>query len=123
MQMKVVDFSKLPVLLKATTDELKHMKEENSDWVSLVNEKIISVLEQEHGIVMSHAFGSSRSSIQTITDYRTRILFLTLTSYLKTSSSNSLTRHSKLWLPCQSLTLLSCPLLKILNCHHVFKLW
>ena len=72
MQMKVADFSKLPVLLKAATDQLKHMKEENSDWVSLVNEKV-SVLEQEHGIEMSHTFGSSRLSIRTITDYRTRI--------------------------------------------------
>ena len=72
MQMKAADFSKLPVLLKATTDQLKHMKEENSEWVSLVNEKIC-VLEQEHGIEMSRTFGSSRLSIQTMDDYRTKV--------------------------------------------------
>ena len=39
MQMKIADFSKLPVLLKATTDQLKHMKED-CDWVSKVNETV-----------------------------------------------------------------------------------
>ena len=34
MQTKVADFSKLPLPLNATNDQLKHMKTENCDWIS-----------------------------------------------------------------------------------------
>lgn len=43
MQMKVDDFSKLPVILKATIDQLKHMKEDKCEWMSEVNETVLQL--------------------------------------------------------------------------------
>ena len=73
MQTKVADFSKLPLLLNATNDQLKHMKTENCDWISLVDEKVLA-LEKEHGIEIKYTFGSHRStSIRTIAEYHARV--------------------------------------------------
>ena len=72
MQTKVADFSKLPLLLNATNDQLKHMKTENCDWISLVDEKVLA-LEKEHGIEIKYTFGSHRSSIKTIAEYCARV--------------------------------------------------
>ena len=36
MQRKLVDFRKLPVLVKVTTDQFKHLKKEESEWLSSV---------------------------------------------------------------------------------------
>ena len=38
MQRKPADFNKLPVLLEVTTDQLKHLKEEESEWLSSVEQ-------------------------------------------------------------------------------------
>lgn len=74
MQRKNADFNKLPVLLKVTTDQLEHLKEENSEcWNSVESE--ISLLKEKHDIALNGvAHGSARShwfSITTIAEYRT----------------------------------------------------
>ena len=76
MQRKLADFSKLPVLLKVTTDQLEHLKEEKSEWLSSV-ESEISLLKEKHDIhVTLGTHGSARSrwsSITTIAEYRTLV--------------------------------------------------
>ena len=47
MQRKLADFSNLPVLLKATTDQLEYLKEEESDWMSSVESKV-SLLKEKY---------------------------------------------------------------------------
>ena len=76
MQRKNADFSKLPVLLKVTTDQLEHLKEENSEcWKSVESE--ISLLKEKHDTALDGvARGSARSrwfSITTIAEYRTEV--------------------------------------------------
>ena len=74
MQRKLADFSKLPVLLKVTNDQLKHLKEEKSEWLSSV-ESEISLLKEKHNITLG-THGSARShwsSITTIAEYRTLV--------------------------------------------------
>ena len=76
MQRKHADFSKLPVLLKVTTDQLEHLKEEKSEWLSSV-ESEISLLKEKHDITVgtvTHTSARSHwSSITTIAEYRTKI--------------------------------------------------
>ncbi len=75
MQRKHADFSKLPVILKATTDQLEHLKDEKSEWLISV-ESQISQLKEKHGITLNTVTcGSTRSrwfSIST-TEYRTQV--------------------------------------------------
>ena len=61
MQRKNADFSKLPVLLKVITDQLEHLKEENSKcWKSVESE--ISLLKKNHDIALNGvARGCARS--------------------------------------------------------------
>lgn len=49
MQMKIADFSKLPTLLKMTTDSLESVKEETSDWLSVVK-STMSLLASDYSI-------------------------------------------------------------------------
>ena len=76
MQRKLADFSKLhvPVILKVTTDQLKHLKEEESEWLSSV-ESEISLLKEKHNITLgTHGSARSRwSSITTIAEYQTLV--------------------------------------------------
>ena len=68
--------AKLPVLMKVTTDQLEHLKEEKSEWLSSV-ESEISLLKEKHDItVVTVTHGSARShwsSITTIAEYQTKI--------------------------------------------------
>ena len=57
MQMKIADFSKLPTLLKMTTDSLESLKQETSDWLSDVK-CAISSLASEYSITVSAGYGS-----------------------------------------------------------------
>ena len=75
MQRKNADFSKLPVLLKVTTDQLEHLKEENSEWLTSV-ESEISLLKEKYDITLGMTRGSARSrwfSITTIAEYQTQV--------------------------------------------------
>jgi hypothetical protein len=75
MQRKNADFSKLPVLLKVTTDQLEHLKEENSEWLTSV-ESEISLLKEKYDITLGVTRGSARSrwfSITTIAEYQTQV--------------------------------------------------
>ena len=75
MQRKNADFSKLPVLLKVTTDQLEHLKEENSEWLTSV-ESEISLLKEKYDITLGMTCGSARSrwfSITTIAEYQTQV--------------------------------------------------
>ncbi len=77
MQRKHADFSKLPVILKATTDQLEHLKDEKSEWLISV-EYQVSQLKEKHGITLNTVTcGSTRSrwfSISTIAEYRTQVV-------------------------------------------------
>ena len=73
MQRKLGDFSKLPLILKAMTDQLEYLKEENSGWSCSV-ESEISLLKVKHDITLVTHHGSTRSrwsSITTFAIYRT----------------------------------------------------
>ena len=79
MQRKNADFSKLPVLLKVTTNQLEHqlehLKEENSEWLTSV-ESEISLLKEKYDITLGMTRGSARSrwfSITTIAEYQTQV--------------------------------------------------
>ncbi len=64
MQMKVADFSKLPILLEATVDSC--LKEETSDWLSEVK-STTSSLENDYSKTIGNDYGPSRSH-KNITD-------------------------------------------------------
>ena len=51
MQRKLLDLSRLPVLLKITTDQLEHLKDERSEWLGSV-ESEISLLKEKHDITL-----------------------------------------------------------------------
>ena len=71
MQRKLADFSKLPLLLKAMTDQLEYMKVEKSGWLCSV-ETEISQLKEKYDISLATHHGSIRSrwsSITTIADH------------------------------------------------------
>ena len=74
MQRKLLDLSRLPVLLKITTDQLEHLKHERSEWLDLV-ESEISLLKEKHDITLgTHGSARSRwSSITTTAEYRTLV--------------------------------------------------
>ncbi len=74
MQMKVADFSKLPILLEATVDSLKSLKEETSDWLSEVK-STTSSLENDYSITIGNGYGPSRShkNITDVSIYRTHV--------------------------------------------------
>ena len=75
MQRKNADFSKLPVLLKVTTNQLEHLKEENSEWLTSV-ESEISLLKEKYDITLGMTRRSARSrwfSITTIAEYQTQV--------------------------------------------------
>ena len=51
MQRKLLDLSRLPVLLKMTTDQLERLKDERSEWLGSVQSEI-SLLKQKHDITL-----------------------------------------------------------------------
>ena len=64
----------LPILLKMTTDQLDHLKDERSEWLGLV-ESEISLLKEKYDITLG-THGSARSSWSSITttaEYRTLV--------------------------------------------------
>ncbi len=75
MQRKIVDFSKIPSLLKVLIDELTSLKSEESEWCSTV-QSTIDKLREEHDIVVDAQIHGSRSRsarISTIQQYRDRV--------------------------------------------------
>ena len=74
MQRKLFDLSRLPVLLKITTDQLEHLKDKRSEWLGSV-ESEISLLKEKHDITLgTHGSARSRqSSITTTDEYRTLV--------------------------------------------------
>lgn len=83
MQMKVADFSKLPTLLKTTTDSLESLKEETSDWLSDVK-CAISSLASEYSITVSRGYGSrSHAYITDVSVYRTHVAIPYIDALLK----------------------------------------
>ena len=74
MQRKLLDLSRLPVLLKITMDQLEHLKDERSEWLGSV-ESEISLLKEKHDITLgTHGFAQSHwSSIITTAEYRTLV--------------------------------------------------
>ena len=74
MQRKLLDLSRLPVLLKITTDQLEHLKDEISEWLGSV-ESEIPLLKEKHDITLgTHGSARSRwSSITTTAEYRTLV--------------------------------------------------
>ena len=80
MQLKIADFSKLPTLLKITTDPLESLKEEMSDWLSEVK-STISSLASEHSITISVGYGSR--SHADISVYHTRVAIPYIDALLK----------------------------------------
>ena len=71
---KLLDLSRLPVLLKITTDQLEHLKDERSEWLGSV-ESEISLLKEKHDITLA-THGSTRSrwsSITTTAEYQTLV--------------------------------------------------
>ena len=83
MQRKLLDLSRLPVLLKITTDQLEHLKDERSEWLDSV-ESEISLLNEKHDITLgTHGSVRSRwSSITTTAEYRTLVTIPYLDSLL-----------------------------------------
>ena len=74
MQRKLLDLSRLLVLLKITMDQLEHLKDERSEWLGSV-ESEISLLEEKYDITLS-THGSVRrhwSSITTTARYQTLV--------------------------------------------------
>ena len=68
-QMKLADYNKLPIVLKVTIDQLQNLREQNSEWISLV-ESEISQLRNEYKIEINtrcHESARSRSSSITTT--------------------------------------------------------
>ena len=63
MQRKLLDLSRLPVLLKITTDQLKHLKDERREWLGSV-ESEISLLKEKHDITLG-AHGSAHMDLHT----------------------------------------------------------
>ena len=59
MQRKLLNLSRLPVLLKITTDQLEHLMDERSEWLGSV-ESEISLLKEKHDITLG-THGSARS--------------------------------------------------------------
>ena len=51
MQRKLLDLSRLPVLLKITTDQLEHLKDKRSEWLGSVKSEI-SLLKEKHDITL-----------------------------------------------------------------------
>ena len=51
MQKKDGDFSKLPVFLKATADQLEHLKDEKSKWLKSV-ESEIPQFKEKHDVTL-----------------------------------------------------------------------
>ena len=51
MQRKLLDLSRLTVLLKIMTDQLEHLKDERSEWLGSV-ESEISLLKEKHDITL-----------------------------------------------------------------------
>ena len=74
MQRKLLYLSRLPVLLKITTDQLEHLKGERSEWLGSV-ESEISLLKEKHDITLgTHESARRRwSSITTTAEYRTLV--------------------------------------------------
>ena len=74
MQRKLLNLSRLPVLLKITTDQLEHLKDERSEWLGSV-ESEISLLKEKHDITLgTHGSARSRwSSITATAEYRTLV--------------------------------------------------
>ena len=74
MQRKLLDLSRLPVLLKITTDQLEHLKDKRSEWLGSVESKI-ALLKEKHDISLgTHGSARSRWSSITITaEYRTLV--------------------------------------------------
>ena len=78
MQMKITDFSKLPILLNMMIDLLKDLKKEESSWLFDV-QSALSLLETEHNISIISSYGSSRSgvsTVKTVFEYRSLIAIL-----------------------------------------------
>ena len=75
MQKKLLDLSRLPVLLKITTDQLEHLKDERIKWLGSV-ESEIPLLKEKHDITLgTHGSARSRwsSTITTTAEYRTLV--------------------------------------------------
>ena len=87
MQRKLLDLSRLPVLLKITTDQLEHLKDERSEWLGSV-ESEISLLKEKHDITLgTHVSARSRwSSITTTAEYRTLVAIPHVDSLLNIKS-------------------------------------
>ena len=92
MQRKLGDFSMLPLILKAITDQLEYLKEENSGWLCSV-ESEIALLKVKHDITLATHHGSTRSrwsSITTIAEYQTLVAIPYIDALLKISRADLL---------------------------------
>ena len=58
LQKKDTEFSRLPVILESILSELKHMKDHDAEWCSLVERNVV-MLESEHDITLT--MGGTRS--------------------------------------------------------------
>ena len=73
LQRKATDFSRLPVILESILSELKHMKDHDAEWCSLV-ERNVSMLESEHEITLT--MGGTRNcsaGASTLSRYRNEV--------------------------------------------------
>ena len=74
MQKKATDFSKLPIMLSCTLEELKSLRYSEASWCTSA-ESAISSLETEHGITVKSRTGPNRAAtaISSIEEFRVHV--------------------------------------------------
>ena len=73
MQRNAADFSKLPIVLKSTLDQLKFLKECEADWSSSA-QLAISDMETKHRITISTTIGRTQSTTATsVNEFRVQV--------------------------------------------------
>ena len=70
IQRKATDFSKLPIVLQSTIEEIKHLKDEKAEWCTLVETTV-----ELHDIILIHISNRGRHAT-TMAEFRDSVAVL-----------------------------------------------
>ena len=89
LQRKAKDFSRLPVILESILSELKHMKDHDAEWCSLV-ERNVAMLESEHEITLTMGgIRNCSATASTLSRYRNEVAIPYIDALMSNINSRS----------------------------------